>query len=62
MNQGEGRHWCPSCESDDISYDTDFEDGFIGVVCMECDTKWWEIWTFREISIWSIEERRYEEG
>jgi hypothetical protein len=46
---------CPSCESDDISYDTHFEDGYIGVVCKECDTKWWEIWTFREISI-------YEEG
>ena len=43
---------CPSCESDDISYDSHFEEGYIGVVCKECDTKWWEIWTFREISIY----------
>ena len=44
---------CPTCKSDDISYERSFEAGSIKVVCQEmgCDSSWWEIWEFSHIEM-----------
>ena len=40
---------CPSCGSDDISYDGGFCDGSQLVSCGDCYAKWYEVWTYAGI-------------
>ena len=54
---------CPTCNSDDISYERSFEAGSIRVVCQDADcmSEWWEIWNFTHIEMIEGEDNRPEE-
>jgi len=40
---------CPACGSKDITYTDSFNDGNIRVSCMDCDARWYEVWTWAGI-------------
>jgi len=40
---------CPACGSKYITYTDSFNDGNIRVSCMDCDARWYEVWTWAGI-------------
>jgi len=49
---------CPSCGSDDITYDDAFVSGSITVSCDECGSRWHEVWRFEDIEMIDGEDNR----
>ena len=49
---------CPTCESDEITYDGWLDCGSIDVRCEDCGSRWCELWQFTGIAMIEGEDNR----
>ena len=49
---------CPTCGSDEITYEGWFECGSIDVWCEDCGSRWCELWQFTGIVMIEGEDNR----